>query len=453
MNHQSYTSVKTSNRGLSGALAKVSVAAGLLAVPSTAGAAWETATIGGLDVRVYTPAAESPAGEGRALMVILHGCSQSADQIKTHGNLEAAADSMGVVMAVPNVPGGGVVAGCWNYYGAAHTRSGGHNGPVVAMTEAMRDDAAYGIDAAQMYIVGFSSGGGQALILGCVAPDLYAGVGAIAAPGLGSTINEIGNPTATGDSTANLCRQFAGGHSADLETQTGIVFNDANDFTVAQGYGLINTEMFANTMSDGVAAMQSEGFDMAGLPGATPTGMGTIYSDGIGARVVRLQSSGVGHNWPAGSGEAGAGGLTFVSSMGLNFSQYAAEFFAEHNVRTDGWEPGDDDGTGSDDDGDGGDDDDDDDGPGDASGAGEAGDDNGGGTDGDDSAGPGGGDDGGGDDGGGDGADGGADGVGPGDPGYTEPSGCQCNAVPAAPGWAMGWAMFGLLGLGFLRRR
>ncbi|MEM6994372.1 MAG: PHB depolymerase family esterase [Myxococcota bacterium] len=423
---------------------KAALGLGMLAVgwPSAAHAQWQTTTVGGVDVRIYAPAATSPAGEGRALMIILHGCSQTADQIKTHGNLEAAADAMGVVMAVPNVPFGGVVAGCWDYYGSLHSRSGGHNGPIVAMTEAMRDDAAYGIDAAQMYIVGFSSGGGQALILGCVAPDLYAGVGAVAAPGLGSTINEIGNPTTTGDATADLCRSYAAGNVADLATQTAIVFNDANDFTVAQGYGLINTEMFANTIAGGIGAMGTESLDMGMLPGASPMGTATVYSDADGDRLVRLESTGISHNWPAGSG-ASAGGLTFVSGPGLNFSQYAAEFFAANNVRADGWTPG-------------GDDDGGDDAPDDGGDGGDTGDD---GDDGEPSGDEAGSDDDGADgassaDDAGDGGDGGPGGGGvqPQDPDYIEPTGCQCAADRDRGG--LGWSVLLLaLGVGLRRRR
>ena len=333
-------------------------------LPAVANAAWETVNLGGMDVRVYAPASTSPAGDGRALMVILHGCSQTADQLMGEGNLEPAADSMGVVMAVPNVPGGGVVAGCWDYYGSFHSRDSGHNGAVVSMTEALRDDPAYDIDPAQMYIVGFSSGGGQALILGCVAPDLYTGVGAVAAPYLGSTINEITGPNGNGQGAATLCEQFAGGNAGDLATQTGIVFNDANDFTVAQQHGQIDLEMFALTMSDGIATMNSESFDMSSLPGSDPAGTVTVYSDGSGDRIARLESMGVSHAWPAGSG-MGGGGLTFIAGSGVNFSQYAAEFFAASNQRTDGWTPGgddddDDDSADGGSDGGAGDDDDDD---------------------------------------------------------------------------------------------
>lgn len=325
------------------------IAAGLTAmlVGAEARAEWSTENLAGMNVELYAPASVSPVGDGRALMLVLHGCTQPASAIRTEGNLEAAADSMGVVMAVPDVPNGGVVAGCWDYYGALHTRTSGHNGALLQLVEDLLADGALGIDANQVYIVGFSSGGGQAIVSGCVAPDVFAGVGVVAGPALGTGIPEISTVSTTAAQAATLCVQLAGDQAAALESQAAVTFADSGDFTVATGYNAVNAGMFGAVLSDGLEAMVAEPIDFASLPGSMPVGTGSTYADATGIRVAQLDStSGVGHAWPSGSGLSG-GLLTYVNGNGVNMSQYTAEFFAMHNPRAGGWDPpGGDDGGG-----------------------------------------------------------------------------------------------------------
>lgn len=312
--------------------------AGLLSA-TEARAEWSTETLAGMNVELYTPATASPVGEGRALMLVLHGCTQPASAIRTEGNLEAAADSMGVVMAVPDVPNGGVVAGCWDYYGALHTRTSGHNGALLDLVDTLRGDADLAVDANQVYIVGFSSGGGQAIVSGCVAPDVFAGIGVVAGPALGTGIPDIGAVNTSAAQAAALCVQLAGDEAAALESQAAVTFADSADFTVATGYNAVNAGMFGAVLSDGLDAMEADAIDFATLPGATPAGGGSTYADATGIRLAQLDStSGIGHAWPSGSGMSG-GLLTYVNGNGVNMSQYAAEFFAMHNPRAGGWEP------------------------------------------------------------------------------------------------------------------
>lgn len=390
-------------------------AAGSL-LPTAAQAAWETKQLATMSVEVYTPASQSPIGSGRALMIALHGCSQTGQQLRQYGNFEAAAEDFGMVVALPTVPGGGVVAGCWNYYGAIHTRESGHNKPVLDLAAALQGDAAYGIDPAQVYLTGFSSGGGQAVVLGCLAPDVFAGVVISAGPSVGTSISQIGSVGTTAAQAATLCQSFAGSHAGDFATQLAIAFTDTGDFTVAQGYAQVNADMFASIYGGG-AMLTASALDVASMPGSNPTGTATAYADAEGERIALVTSmSGVGHAWPSGSG-MNAGGLTFVSGNGLNLSYFAAETFTANSRRAEGeWNPGT--GGGSD-------------GGADGTGGGSDGGGDNGDTDGGAEGGSAG--EGGGDAGSGDGADdaAGEDGIGGSDSaGATpiEPSGCQCHA-------------------------
>jgi poly(3-hydroxybutyrate) depolymerase len=251
-------------------------------------------------------------------------------------------------------------------------------------------------------------------VLGCLAPDLFAGVGVAAGPAVGTSVSQIAQVGTTAMQAAALCQQLAAGNAGDFATQLAVTFTDTTDGTVAQGYAQVSADMFATVYGGG---MQTAAFDMASLPGTAPAGMGTEYDDTDGGRIATMiSSSGVGHAWPAGNGTAGPP-LSFVSGNGLDFAEYLAEFFTANSRRASGeWMPGADDG-GSE---------------GSASDSGSAGDSGDGGEAASDAGSSDGGTDGGADAGDGgevgnasDGLEGGGTTT-----GHIEPSGCQCTSDP-----------------------
>jgi len=168
---------------------------------------------------------------------------------------------------------------------------------------------------------------------------VFAGVGVVAGPSLGTTSTRIASASTTPEAAATLCRQLAGANASALESQAALTFADALDFVVARDYNAVNAGMFGEVLSEGLANMDVTTVDFADLPGNDPTGTVTEYSDALGVRVAQLDSmSNTGHAWPAGDGQ-GATGSSFVSGNGLNMAQYAAEFFAAHNTRAGGWDP------------------------------------------------------------------------------------------------------------------
>ncbi|MCA9659212.1 MAG: PHB depolymerase family esterase [Myxococcales bacterium] len=312
-------------------LSTAALALGLLLPQVAAAGSWEARSVAGMDVHVYTPDGVSPVGDGRGLMIVMHGCVQKADDLKANGNLEAGAEAFGVVMAVPQVPGGGVYAGCWDYYGAAHTRDNRHNDDLLALTDELSADAGLEIDPDQVYITGFSSGGGEALILGCLAPDVFAGAGIAAGPSVGTEAVQIGFVSTDTAAAAALCESLAAANAGDFSTQLAAVYAGTSDFTVAQDYATINAEMFA--LRYGGLSPEPGALDVAGLAGYEPAGEGTLWSDGDGPRIALIKATGGSHAWPAGSG---AGGVTsFVEAKGVDYGSFLAEFFTTNNRRVD----------------------------------------------------------------------------------------------------------------------
>ena len=185
-------------------------------------------TAGGMTVELYRPSTAPALPGGRALMVSLHGCVQTSQVLKNGGNWTATADEHGMVVAVPAAPNGGVLLGCWDYYDTNHSRTSParHDDNLLDLVSALLADTSLGIDPDQVYVSGLSSGGGQAMVMGCLAPDVFAGVGIAAGPTVGTTSGQIGSVATTLAQARSTCRTFAGTHAADFGSQvTSVVFS------------------------------------------------------------------------------------------------------------------------------------------------------------------------------------------------------------------------------------
>lgn len=71
--------------------------------PSSFAGDWQqNVAIGGFSkVHIYTPDSVSPVGEGKSLLIVLHGCVQPINNYLT-AELETAAEAYGMVIAVPD---------------------------------------------------------------------------------------------------------------------------------------------------------------------------------------------------------------------------------------------------------------------------------------------------------------------------------------------------------------
>lgn len=316
-------------------LGRILLAAMVTAVPASAEAAsWATRTEAGMQTHVYRPDALSAVGDGRALLIVLHGCVQSGANLRDYGTFEGAADDTGTVVALPEVPGGGVIAGCWDYYGANHDRSSRHDDDLLALVDGLLADPELDVDPDQVYLAGLSSGAGQSAVMGCLAPDVFAGIGIAAGPAVGTTESEIAFVTTTAEAAAATCRGLAGAADGAFATQQVAVITGTMDYTVAQDYARINAETFSSVYAVGGDALESSPLDVTTLPGAMPQGTGTVYADATGERVTLVTMTGVGHAWPTGSGDGYE--LLFVSPQGFDFGRYLMEWFQAGNRRVDG---------------------------------------------------------------------------------------------------------------------
>jgi hypothetical protein len=164
-------------------------------------------------------------------------------------------------------------------------------------------------------------------VMGCLAPDVFAGVGIDAGPTIGTSSSQIGKVSTTQQAATSLCTSLAGPHGGSFATQLTSVLAGTSDYLVAQGYADLNAAVMAKLY----AAAPAGGFSVADLEGYQPAGTGTLWGDADGPRVSQIRATGLAHAWPAGSG-AGAD-KSYVSPKHVNYAWYLADFFSTNNRR------------------------------------------------------------------------------------------------------------------------
>ena len=299
---------------------------------------------------IFTPNSTLPNGK-HGLIVVLHGCNQTNDQLKQFGNLEGAAYANGLVMAVPSVgdnPWPDPAGGCWDYN--AGTDASTHAADMINLTRILLGRMALNIDPVQVYVVGLSSGGALSLVLGCMAPDLYDGVGVIAGPSVGSAQSGATGfvPDINVDDAIKECNALAGDKSSSFATQVAIIaYGDMDkngpdaDFPY-NGEDINHPGQYAvvsvNWSDDNIRILRSiYGDSTLGAAINIQSNMGVERDATTNGRtqLAELVFFNIGHAWPAGTGQpnsAKSGGL-WMAQSGLNYPQYIAGWFLRNNLR------------------------------------------------------------------------------------------------------------------------
>jgi poly(3-hydroxybutyrate) depolymerase len=292
---------------------------------------WDADTVNGgsLTGYFYWPATQPTLAGKRALVLALHGCTQTAtnDVIDTNGgfNWKTAADQYGAVVLAPNATGNVYSNHCWDYASTNHNRTSGHDAVLIKLINRFINDPKYAIDPNQVYVAGLSSGGGETMALGCMAPDIFAGVGINAGPPPGTTTAQIGFVPSgyTATTAGNNCKALAGSNLSKFSTQIAGVVWGTSDYTVAQAYGPMDAA--AMRLAYGGAFSQQAAVTV-------PTGGSDVrYKDANGkVRTSEMTISGMGHAWPAG---AGGQNTNYVDASHVNYPSFIMNFWFANNLR------------------------------------------------------------------------------------------------------------------------
>ncbi|MGB0522271.1 MAG: PHB depolymerase family esterase [Flammeovirgaceae bacterium] len=188
---------------------------------------------GNLSMYTYVP---SGVPSNAPLLVVMHGCTQDANGYANESGWNDLADEHKFYVVYPEQKSGNNSSRCFNWFETGDiTRGQGEARSIKAMVDKMKAD--YSIDAAQVFVTGFSAGGGMTSVMMATYPDVFkggavmaglpyrAGVGLTGAfqamsPGTNNT------PTQWGNLVRNAYSSYNGPYP------TLAVFHGTGDFTV-----------------------------------------------------------------------------------------------------------------------------------------------------------------------------------------------------------------------------
>ena len=319
-------------------IATAVVSVGLL-IGTSPRAETRSGEIDGYRYRLFVPEAEAPAS-ARPLLVVLHGCQQSAEEMARLSRFDALAASRGFVALYPETgPSVANPYGCWRWWAPENQlRKGGEPEAIVDMVS--EASATTGVDPQRVYVVGLSSGGAMSAILGALFPEIFAAVGvhsgmAYAAASNGScALRAQSEGAVAAESRATIAYNAQGREHRPVPL---MVIQGSEDNVVAPENAGLLIQQFAqlNDLSDdGDGANQS----IDAVPASTREDRiaegrlfrTRVYHDTRGEEIMReIMVEGMGHAW-----SGGLPGLDFSDPRGPDAAVLFWSFFENRSVKT-----------------------------------------------------------------------------------------------------------------------
>lgn len=256
---------------------------------------------GTLAYTVFVPSSrETPV---RGLILMLHGCTQNADDFAVGTQMHVHAERENMIVVFPEQNRGANQLGCWNWFAPKDQRRGGGEPALLAdLAKALADEAS--VPEGRVFVAGLSAGGAMAAILGATYADVFAGVG----------VHSGLAPGAAHDVASAYSAMNGQGHEGTVAATPvpTIVFHGTADPTVHPGNAdkvVASAIGTASTVIDGPGDRENV----------------AIHMDGSGRVLAENWTvPGLGHAWSGGSAEG-----SYTAPGGADASAEMIRFFLE----------------------------------------------------------------------------------------------------------------------------
>ena len=271
--------------------------------------------------RLYLPttpgASDAVSAASLPLIVLLHGCTQDAQDFARGTAMNALAEEQHCMVLYPEQIAKANSARCWNWFEPGHQQLGqGEPGMIAALTRQVlaAEHGGRVADPRRVYIAGLSAGGAMAAVVAGLYPDMFAALGVHSGLAAGAAQDLL--------SAFGAMRLGAKGHGTPaLPT---IVFHGTADKTVHPDNGDYITGAAVAALEDsGLSLLKNQGRPDADLDQASEREM---YSAADGHSYVEHWRVDAGpHAW---SGGDAAG--SYTDPDGPSASKAMLAFFLQH---------------------------------------------------------------------------------------------------------------------------
>jgi poly(hydroxyalkanoate) depolymerase family esterase len=255
------------------------------------------------DYRLFVPqVACAPHG----LVLMLHGCTQTAADFAAGTGMNRVAQEHGLLVAYPEQTGSHNSANCWNWFQPGDQRRGaGEPAILAALTKSLM--AEFGLSHDQVFVAGLSAGGAMAAVMAEAYPELFSAAGIHSGLAVGAASDVMGAFSA-----------MRSGGSARSHVTPGartIVFHGTADATVHPS----NAAHIVAAHDLPMSAKRAHGADRKGGRAYTRS----VHAAPGGAPGVEVwMIDGAGHTW---SGGLAAG--SYTDPAGPDASAAMVRFF------------------------------------------------------------------------------------------------------------------------------
>ena len=291
-------------------------------VPSPAGQFVDgvyTNAAGTRSYKLYIPSGY--AGQALPLVVMLHGCTQTATDFAFGTRMNVIAEGEIVLVVYPEQAAAANGSRCWNWFQAAEQQRGaGEPSLIAGITQQIM--STYHIDSRRVYVAGLSAGGAMAAIMAATYPDLYAALGVHSGLAYGAAHDLPSAFAAMKLQTLEPARPLS-------DAVPLIVFHGDRDPTVAPANADCLIDQWLQANGAGPHSPGRAAHDATVERGQVPEGHAytrMIYHDAAGCTTAeRWIVHQAGHAW-----SGGRPGGSYTDPRGPDASAEMVRFFREH---------------------------------------------------------------------------------------------------------------------------